>query len=208
MRRSLLTLKALVHARTGGMLAAATSSLPERPGGTRNWDYRFCWLRDAAFTLVGFLNTGHVDEARAWIIWLRRALAGVVEALEQGVDLRREVRQIHVVDEVVEGAEDAEGAGRLERGPVLDVAPLESVVPVHAADPVAVGADPGDHLGAGDRRHRGETGDAVVDQHAALDQGAEVRRPPLVDRPPQHVGAERVDVGEDQLLLAALAGHR
>jgi GH15 family glucan-1,4-alpha-glucosidase len=75
-RRSLLTLKALVHARTGGMLAAATSSLPERPGGTRNWDYRFCWLRDAAFTLVGFLNTGHVEEARAWIAWLRRALAG------------------------------------------------------------------------------------------------------------------------------------
>lgn len=75
-RRSLLTLKGLIHVKTGGMLAAATSSLPERPGGTRNWDYRFCWLRDAAFTLTGFLHTGHVEEAKAWIAWLRRALAG------------------------------------------------------------------------------------------------------------------------------------
>jgi GH15 family glucan-1,4-alpha-glucosidase len=75
-RRSLLTLKALIHVDTGGMLAAATASLPERPGGTRNWDYRFCWLRDAAFTLTGFLHTGHIEEASAWIAWLRRALAG------------------------------------------------------------------------------------------------------------------------------------
>jgi len=75
-RRSLLTLKGLIHVKTGGMLAAATASLPERPGGARNWDYRFCWLRDAAFTLTGFLHTGHVEEARAWIAWLRRALAG------------------------------------------------------------------------------------------------------------------------------------
>lgn len=76
-RRSLLTLKALIHEHTGGMLAAATAGLPERPGGTRNWDYRFCWLRDAAFTLIGLLKTGHIEEARAWIGWLRRALAGV-----------------------------------------------------------------------------------------------------------------------------------
>jgi GH15 family glucan-1,4-alpha-glucosidase len=75
-RRSLLTLKALIHAETGGMVAAATSSLPERPGGSRNWDYRYCWLRDATFTLLGFIHTGHDDEARAWIAWLRRAIAG------------------------------------------------------------------------------------------------------------------------------------
>ncbi|GGO95123.1 glycoside hydrolase family 15 protein [Stakelama pacifica] len=75
-RRSLLTLKALVHEHTGGMVAAATASLPERPGGQRNWDYRFCWLRDATFTLLGFLHTGHKDEAREWIEWLRRAVAG------------------------------------------------------------------------------------------------------------------------------------
>ena len=75
-QRSLLTLKALVHAQTGGMVAAVTTSLPERPGGARNWDYRYCWLRDAAFTLIGFIHTGHCEEARAWIGWLRRALAG------------------------------------------------------------------------------------------------------------------------------------
>ena len=75
-KRSLLTLKALIHEHTGGMLAAATASLPERPGGTRNWDYRYCWLRDATFVLLGFIHTGHTDEARAWIEWLRRAIAG------------------------------------------------------------------------------------------------------------------------------------
>ena len=120
--------------------------------------------------------------------------------LEERLDLGAEVGQVHVVDEVVERAEDAEGAGRLERGAVLDVAPLEPVVPVHAADPVPVGADPGDHLGAGDRGHRGEAGDAVGDQHAALEQRAEGRRAPLGDRALEHVGAQRVDVGEDQLL--------
>ncbi|MXP27762.1 glycoside hydrolase family 15 protein [Porphyrobacter algicida] len=74
--RSLVALKGLVCEETGGIVAAATSSLPERPGGARNWDYRFCWLRDAAFTLVAFLRTGHDEEAKAWIEWLRRALAG------------------------------------------------------------------------------------------------------------------------------------
>ncbi|MEO1969610.1 MAG: glycoside hydrolase family 15 protein [Sphingomonadaceae bacterium] len=73
---SLVVLKGMVCEETGGIVAAATASLPERPGGTRNWDYRFCWLRDAAFTLVAFLRTGHDDEAKAWIDWLRRALAG------------------------------------------------------------------------------------------------------------------------------------
>ena len=75
-RRSLVVLKGLVCDETGGIVAAATASLPERPGGVRNWDYRFCWLRDAAFTLLAFLRTGHDDEAREWIEWLRRALAG------------------------------------------------------------------------------------------------------------------------------------
>jgi GH15 family glucan-1,4-alpha-glucosidase len=75
-KRSLITLKALTYAPTGGMVAAATTSLPERFGGTRNWDYRFCWLRDATFTLLAFVHLGYYAEARAWRDWLTRAVAG------------------------------------------------------------------------------------------------------------------------------------
>jgi GH15 family glucan-1,4-alpha-glucosidase len=75
-KRSLITLKALTYAPTGGMVAAATTSLPERPGGVRNWDYRYCWLRDATFTLQAFLHLGYHEEARAWRDWLIRAVAG------------------------------------------------------------------------------------------------------------------------------------
>jgi GH15 family glucan-1,4-alpha-glucosidase len=75
-RRSLLTLKALSYAPTGGIVAAATTSLPEQLGGPRNWDYRYCWLRDATFTLQALLGTGYVAEARAWREWLLRAVAG------------------------------------------------------------------------------------------------------------------------------------
>jgi GH15 family glucan-1,4-alpha-glucosidase len=75
-RRSLLTLKALTYAPTGGIVAAVTTSLPEKLGGVRNWDYRFCWLRDATLTLLALLNGGFVDEARAWRDWLLRAVAG------------------------------------------------------------------------------------------------------------------------------------
>ncbi len=74
--RSLLTLKALTFAPTGGVVAAATTSLPERIGGVRNWDYRFCWLRDASFTLDALINCGFTDEAAAWRSWLIRAVAG------------------------------------------------------------------------------------------------------------------------------------
>jgi GH15 family glucan-1,4-alpha-glucosidase len=74
--RSLVTLKALTDRPTGGIVAAATTSLPEQLGGSRNWDYRFCWLRDATFTLQALLGTGYVAEARAWRDWLLRAVAG------------------------------------------------------------------------------------------------------------------------------------
>ena len=74
--RSLITLKALTFRPTGGIVAAATTSLPELIGGERNWDYRFCWLRDTTFTLLAFANAGYFEEAEAWQNWLLRALAG------------------------------------------------------------------------------------------------------------------------------------
>ena len=75
-KRSLLTVKALTYAPTGGLVAAATTSLPEQIGGVRNWDYRYCWIRDAALTLLALMKAGHFDEAQSWADWLHRAVAG------------------------------------------------------------------------------------------------------------------------------------
>ena len=80
--RSLLTLKALSHWETGGIVAAGTTSLPEQLGGSRNWDYRFCWLRDATFTLLALMEAGFLEEARAWRDWLLRAAAGSPDQLQ------------------------------------------------------------------------------------------------------------------------------
>jgi GH15 family glucan-1,4-alpha-glucosidase len=74
--RSLITLKALTYQPTGGIVAAPTTSLPEELGGSRNWDYRFCWLRDSTFTLLALMNSGFYDEAKEWRAWLLRAMAG------------------------------------------------------------------------------------------------------------------------------------
>lgn len=80
--RSLITLKALIHEPTGGIVAAPTASLPERIGGKRNWDYRFCWLRDSTMSLLALLQAGLTAEAQSWLLWLRRAVGG------EPIDLR------------------------------------------------------------------------------------------------------------------------
>ncbi|NBA96752.1 glycoside hydrolase family 15 protein [Pseudomonas sp. R5(2019)] len=81
-KRSLITLKALTYAPTGGIVAAVTTSLPEHLGGERNWDYRYCWLRDATMTLLAFMNLGFFDEACAWREWLLRSVAGNPEQMQ------------------------------------------------------------------------------------------------------------------------------
>lgn len=81
-KQSLITLKALTYAPTGGIVAAPTTSLPERVGGERNWDYRYCWLRDATFALLAFMNLGYFEEAEAWRDWLMRVVAGAPEQLQ------------------------------------------------------------------------------------------------------------------------------
>lgn len=97
-RRALLLLKALTYAPTGGIVAAATTSLPEQIGGPRNWDYRYCWLRDATFTLQALLGTGFVDEAHAWREWLVRAVAGDPGDLQimYGLDGRRRLPEFEL----------------------------------------------------------------------------------------------------------------
>jgi GH15 family glucan-1,4-alpha-glucosidase len=90
--RSLITLKALTFAPTGGMVAAPTTSLPENLGGERNWDYRFCWLRDATLTLLALMNAGYYEEAHMWRDWLLRAVAGSPYQLQIMYGVRGERR--------------------------------------------------------------------------------------------------------------------
>ena len=96
--RSLITLKALTYLPTGGMVAALTTSLPEHLGGVRNWDYRYCWLRDATITLLALMNAGYTDEASAWSDWLLRAVAGNPAQLQMlyGVAGERRLTEIEL----------------------------------------------------------------------------------------------------------------
>ena len=90
LERSLITLKALTYRHTGGMVAAPTTSLPEMLGGERNWDYRYCWLRDATFTLLALMNAGYFEEAQAWHDWLLRAVAGSPDQVQIMYGIRGE----------------------------------------------------------------------------------------------------------------------
>lgn len=96
--RSLVVLKGLTYAPTGGVVAALTTSLPEEIGGVRNWDYRYCWLRDATFTLIAFMNAGYKDEARHWREWLLRAIAGMPSQMQimYGVQGERRLEEFEV----------------------------------------------------------------------------------------------------------------
>jgi GH15 family glucan-1,4-alpha-glucosidase len=90
--RSLITLKGLTYGPTGGIVAAATTSLPEEIGGVRNWDYRYCWLRDATFTLVALIEADYLEEARSWREWLLRAVAGSAAQMQIMYGVRGERR--------------------------------------------------------------------------------------------------------------------
>ena len=114
--RSLITLKALTYEPTGGIVAAATTSLPEQLGGVRNWDYRYCWLRDATFTLYALLSAGYTQEAEAWREWLLRAVAGSPARLQIMYGLAGERRLDEYEIPWLPGYEGARASAHRQRG--------------------------------------------------------------------------------------------
>jgi GH15 family glucan-1,4-alpha-glucosidase len=105
--RSLITVKALTYRPTGGIVAAPTTSLPEKLGGPRNWDYRYCWLRDATFSLLSLINAGYREEAEAWGGWLLRAVAGAASQIQPLYGIGGEHRNDEVVLEWLPGFADS-----------------------------------------------------------------------------------------------------
>ena len=112
-KRSLLTLKCLTYTPTGGIVAAPTASLPEALGGSRNWDYRFCWLRDATITLFAFMSTGYYDEAVDWAEWLHRSIAGSPDQVQIMYGIAGERR---LTEQVIPFLPGYQGAGPVRVG--------------------------------------------------------------------------------------------
>ena len=106
-KRSLVTLKALTHQHTDGIVGAPTTSLPERLGGERNWDYRYCWLRDATSSLLALMNAGYFEEACAWRDWLLRAAAGSPDQVQIMYGIRGERQLLEWEVDWLHGYEDS-----------------------------------------------------------------------------------------------------
>jgi GH15 family glucan-1,4-alpha-glucosidase len=125
--RSLITLKAMTYRLSGGIVAAATTSLPEKMGGPRNWDYRYCWLRDTSFTLLVLMQAGYVDEAIAWRKWLLRTIAGAPDQVQTIYGIRGERQLVEWEADWLPGYENSRpvrigSAGGADQPPVQGVA--------------------------------------------------------------------------------------